>query len=298
MRANSGTDQAEGLRRLLLRNQTRAITVVAGKSGVGRTSTTINLAAALARSGKDVMVLDENHAPNNLPNCLGLFVRHDLLDVVQGKCNPRDAVLTTKGFSVMPAARAIYALAKLNQVEQQRLGNALTEVSSGVDVMLVDAAMPSARGVVLSGLATGASLLVVADATASGITASYALIKRMALESACLRFEIIVNKAGSEQEAKTVFGNMAKVARRNLAARLDYLGYIPFDNKLMRATQLGRSVVEAFPDARSAQSCMALARELSYLPVNQDERDGGIAQCLIRQVRNCRVNAAGNTLTM
>ena len=77
-------DQAEGLRRLLVSNQTRVITVVAGKSGVGRTSMTINLAAALARSGKDVLVLDENHAPNNLLDRLGLYARHDLLDVIQG----------------------------------------------------------------------------------------------------------------------------------------------------------------------------------------------------------------------
>ena len=64
MRSDGGVDQAEGLRRLLVLNQTQVITVVAGKAGVGRTSATINLAAALARSGKDVLVLDENHGPN------------------------------------------------------------------------------------------------------------------------------------------------------------------------------------------------------------------------------------------
>lgn len=309
MRSDSGLDQAEGLRRLLVSNQMRVFTVVAGKVGVGCTSVTVNLAAALARSGKDVLVLDESPLPNNLPEQLRLPARFDLLDVIQARCSLDDAILRGKGYSVLPAARAMRALQKLESVEQQRLEEALNELDTVAEVMLVNVAMPvlsrvegpSARGVVLSGLATGASLLVVADATASGITASYALIKRMALENTCLRFGIIVNKAGSEQEAKTVFGNMAKVARRNLAARLDYLGHIPFDNKLVRATQLGRSVVEAFPGARSAQSCMALARELSCLPVSQDERDGGIAQMaqgLIRQIRNCRVNAAGNTLTM
>jgi len=52
MRSDSGVDQAEGLRRLLVRNQTQVITVVAGKAGVGRTSTTINLAAALNAFGQ------------------------------------------------------------------------------------------------------------------------------------------------------------------------------------------------------------------------------------------------------
>lgn len=338
MRPDSSLDQAEGLRRLLVGNQMRVVTVAAGKAGIGRTSVTVNLAAALARSGKDVLVLDENPLPNNLPGQLRLPSRYDLLDVIQAKCSLNDAVLQGKGYSVLPAAYAMRAMQNLENVERKRLGEALAELDAVTDVMLVDAAMPvltdlsavrpgyqpktfwpgtrkamaesavmnqtegqPARDAASSGLAMGASLLVVTDATASGITASYALIKRMALENACLRFGIIVNKAGGEREAENVFDNMAKVARRNLAAQLDYLGHIPFDSKFARATQLGKPVVEAFPAAHSAQSCMALARELFYLPVSQDERGGGIAQMAqgqIRQVRNCRVNAGGNMLTM
>lgn len=314
MRSDSGIDQAEGLRRLLVSNQSRVITIVAGKTGVGSTSATINLAAALARSGKDVLVLDENSAPNNLLDQLGLSARFDLLDVIQARCSLEDAILQGKGYAVLPAARAMRELHKLESIEQRRLEQVLAELNTAVDVMLVDAAMPvlsllslskdegtSARGVVTSSLVTGASLLVVADATVSGITASYALIKRMAQENACQRFGIVMNKAGSEQEAETVFGNMAKVALHNLAARLDYLGYIPDDNKLKRAAQLGRSVVEAFPGACSALSYLAIAQRLLCMPVNRNEQEGGIShmmQNLIRQVRNCRVNAAENTLTM
>ena len=287
MRSNIGTDQAEGLRRLLVRNQTQVITVVAGKPGVGRTSATINLAAALACLGKDVLVLDENHAPNNLLDRLGLHAKYDLLDVAQGKCAPGEAVLATKGISVLHTARVMCGFSRLDQVEQQRMEDALTEVSSGVDVMLVDAAMPAmGLAAVSSSLASGAALLV-ADATASGITESYALIKRLALENARSHFEVMVNKVTDKQAAMTVFENMARVARRNLAARLGYLGCIPNDDRLKRATQLGRSVVEAFPTAASAKLYVELAQKLLYLPVRQDEAEGGVScimQNLIKQL--------------
>jgi len=309
MRSDARLDQAEGLRRLLVSNQARVITVVAGKTGVGRTTATINLAAALARSGKDVLVLDENSAPNNLLDQLGLSARFDLLDVAQAKCKLNDAILPGKGYTILSAARAMRALPKLANTEQRRMEQAMTELNTAVDVMLVDAAMPvlsrveglSACDVMSSSLAMGTSMLVVVDATASGITASYTLIKHMALENARLQFEIIVNKVGSDQEAKNVFTNMAKVARHHLSARLEYLGYIPADNKLKRAAQLGRSVVEAFPGACSAQSYLTLSQKLLCLPVNRDVQEGGIGQMmqsLIKQVRNCRVNAAENTLTM
>jgi flagellar biosynthesis protein FlhG len=295
MRSEKGFDQAEGLRRLLVRNQTQVVTVVAGKAGVGRTSVTINLAAALARSGKDVLVLDENHAPDNLLDRLGLFAARDLQDVVQGKCPLGAAMLKTKGFAVLPAARAMHALAGLKQDEQQRLEDAMTEASGGVDVMLVDAAMPvlsrteglAGQAAVSSSLASGAALLVVVDATASGITESYALIKRLALENARMQFGIVVNKVADARAARTVFDNMAKVARCNLAARLEYMGCIPLDDRLQRATQLGRPVVEAFPASASARSCLALSERLLSLPLREEEAEIGVramVRSLLRQV--------------
>lgn len=301
---SDGTDQAEGLRRLLALNQTQVITVVAGKAGVGRTSTTINLAAALAGSGKDVLVLDENHGPNNLLDRMGAATRHDLLDVAQGKCGLCDAMHTVKGFGILPIARAMRALAKLDQAEQQRLEEALTEASDGVDVVLVDAAMSvlslpkrsvqsqaeetAGRVAAISpSLASGAALLVVVEATPSGITESYALIKRLALKCACQQFGIAINRVGNEQVALTVFENMAKVALRNLSVRLEYLGHIPPDERLKYAMQLGKPVIEAFPAAASAMSYQELSQKLLGLQMQRDEAEGGVSsiiQNLIRQV--------------
>lgn len=273
-------DQAEGLRRMLVCNQTQIITLVAGKQGVGRTSVTINLAAALTSAGKDVLVLDENPAPNNLSDGLGLFARYDLLDVVQGRCHLSDALLNGSGYAVLPVARAMRALESLNSIEQNCLENALSEVSNGVDVILVDGAMLSGQAAVSSSLASGVRLLVVIDATTSGITESYSLIKRLALENARLRFEIVVNKVPNEQVARLVFGNMEKVARSKLAARLEYLGCIPLDDRLKRATQLTRSVVDAFPAAESAKSCVNLSQSVLKMTMQHDEMKGGIAQMM------------------
>ena len=278
-------DQAEGLRRMLVANQTQIITLVAGKQGVGRTSVTINLAAALAASGRDVLVLDENPAPNNLTDGLGLFARYDLLDVIQGRCQLGDAVLGCHGYAVLPVARLMRMLEKLNAIEQRCLENTLSEVSNGVDVILVDGAMLTGPFAVSASLASGVRLVVVMDATAVGITESYSLIKRLALENARLRFEIVVNKVANEQMAKLVFGNMEKVARSKLAARLEYLGCIPQDDRLKRANQLARPVVEAFPAADSAKSCRQLSQSVLKMTMQQDEMEGGISRLMKNLIR-------------
>ena len=53
------SDQAEGLRRLLARSGSRVLAVTGGSTSVGCTTTVVNLAAALAEQGKDVLVIDE-----------------------------------------------------------------------------------------------------------------------------------------------------------------------------------------------------------------------------------------------
>jgi len=58
--AKAAIDQAEGLRRLLSRDALRIITVVSATAGVGKTSAVINLAVALARAGREVLILDES----------------------------------------------------------------------------------------------------------------------------------------------------------------------------------------------------------------------------------------------
>ncbi len=57
-------DQAAGLRRLFGREQPRIVTFAAGSIGVGKSIAVANLAASLARQGKEVLVLDENTRDN------------------------------------------------------------------------------------------------------------------------------------------------------------------------------------------------------------------------------------------
>ena len=76
-------------------------------------------------------------------------------------------------------------------------------------------------------------------------------------------FGILVNGA-DETEAKAVFNNVAGVARRYLGIKLDYIGHIPADEHMARATNLGRSVIDAFPMATVSRAFTALAGRLGY----------------------------------
>lgn len=288
MQSNRIIDQAEGLRRLLGQTSARVITVAAARAELGATSLVVNLATTLAQAGKDVLVLDESLSYDNVGNMLALKPRYDLLNAVRRDKPLREILMhTQQGVRVLPVARAIQALPQLSPPERGRLLECLAEASRGIDVVLVDAAATEERYISAS-LAPEQPLLVVLNTTASAITESYALIKRMAMQDGRQSFEIVVNKARNEQEAQVVFGNVAQVARRHLHVRVEYLGYIPLDEKLKRATQLCRPVVDAFPMAAATRAFGDLGRNLMLLPAAANEGAGSLSEVVKRLMRQAR----------
>ncbi len=76
----------------------RAIVITSGKGGVGKTTTTANLGAALALKGKRVLVIDADIGLRNLDVIMGLENRivFNLVDVVKGVCKPQQAIIKSK----------------------------------------------------------------------------------------------------------------------------------------------------------------------------------------------------------
>lgn len=290
-------DQAEGLRRLLLRASASVVTVVGARSGLGATSVVVNLAAAWAAAGKEVLILDEHLTQNNVANTLALKPRYDLLNVIRDDKRLSEVMLRhDNGVRILPVARAMQSLAKLGEAERDRLLAILSQAARGVDIVLVDASAREGHSV-CTHLSGEEPLMLVLNGTASGITESYAMLKQMALDNGRQLFNIAVNKVSDGDEARAIFDNMAELAWRNLHVRLEYMGYIPTDQQLKRATQLCRSVVEAFPAARGALAFGKLADHLVNTNSAVDEEVSSLTRVMQRLIRQTRPMSAVSAIT-
>src|SRR5688572_7507826 len=86
------------------------IVVTSGKGGVGKTTTSANLACGLALAGKKVVAIDADIGLRNLDVILGLENRivYDLVQVIEGECRLKQALIRDKrieGLSLLPAAQ-------------------------------------------------------------------------------------------------------------------------------------------------------------------------------------------------
>ncbi|AJK44726.1 MinD/ParA family ATP-binding protein [Burkholderia plantarii] len=241
------TDQAEGLRRLLAGRATRIVAVTGGPTGVGCTSAVVNLAAALAALGKDVLVVDERNDADSAAATLG-----------SAWLRTGNTVRHEAGFSLCVAAD----LAR-DGYDDERLAAYL---EGAADIVLVDA-QRDANGA-LSALARAAhDVLIVTRVAGSAITEAYACMKRLHYAHALAQFRVLVNHVQSESDARAAYENLAGVAGRYLTVALAEGGYVSADPLVPRARELVHTVVDAFPSSAAARDYRQIASDLLYWPM-------------------------------
>ncbi|MEW6414509.1 MAG: P-loop NTPase [Pseudomonadota bacterium] len=281
------SDQAAGLRALLGQNGFQVITVMSGQSGAGKTAATVNLAVALARSGRDVLVVDQDRHGRGAAAMLGLTPRFDVADVLEGRC-PLEALILSgpDNVQVLPLGGGFNRLGRLSERDQEWLAQAFNRLQCGVDIVLVDMAEAADPDALPLGLAAS-EIMVVLPPGNTAITQGYALVKRLVQNFGKRRFRLLLNRMGSADEAQAVAHNFAYTAERYLGVTVDYLGFIPNDERLARAGDMRTSVVEAFPVAQSTSQFRRLAESLLRWP--QQASLGSVGNFMQRVIQGGRL---------
>ena len=142
----------------------KIIAVVNQKGGVGKTTTAVNLTAALHDLGLKTLLCDFDPQANATSG-MGVDkrkIKRDVYDVIIDEIPPQDAIITTKYGDVLPSTADLAGAAiELIGVENSnyRLANALNLVKDQYDLILIDCP-PSLEMLTLNGLAAAEGILV------------------------------------------------------------------------------------------------------------------------------------------
>ena len=283
-------DQAEGLRRMLGFSRARTIAVVAGTRGAGATSCVVNLAAALNRQGRRVLVVDENY-DNNVCQALGLRPRFDLRHAIEGECAPRDAVTHGPGgIAVLSAAGAARTLQRLDPQSQERAVRCFGELDDAADIVMLDARNDAEEPSPFA--AAAQEVIVVVSPGSSSITGGYAALKRMCRTHARMRFRLLVNRAQDDVTARLIQTNMGQVAKKHLDVALEYMGAIPLDPAVLVAARRFSAVVDAAPTAAASRRYCEHADAMLRWSAPQDDVSR-LDTFMQRAIYGSRLQAAG-----
>lgn len=268
--SKSQPDQAAGLRSMTETggpNQVRVISVTSGKGGVGKTNVVTNLAIALGRMGKRVMVMDADLSLANIDILLGLAPEYHLGHVFNGERKLEEVLVEgPAGIRILPASSGWEGLSAIDEIQKLTLLDQMDTLEDEVDILLIDTAAGIGNNVLYFNQAAQERVVVVTPEP-TALTDAYALIKVLSQHQERY-FRLLINQVKGEAEAKEVFRKLVKVADRFLSeVSLDYLGFIPTDQAVQNSVRRQRSTVEAFPDSAAAKSFVQLARLVLESPV-------------------------------
>jgi flagellar biosynthesis protein FlhG len=250
----------------------RIFAVTSGKGGVGKTFMTANLAAALARRGERVLVLDADLGLANLDVVLNLFPKITLHDVFTGKADLQDAILPAPGgFSVLLAGSGLVEYSRLTLEIRDQLLQVIETVAPRFDRILLDTGA-GISDVVLYTVSLADEVLIVATPEPTSLTDAYATIKVLAAQQDRRNIRLVVNQTSRTGEGRVIRGQLQQVVDRYVTpllppggtpVKLDLLGEVPSDPAVREAVQKRQLLLELLPGSAAAKGVVAVAAKLA-----------------------------------
>ncbi len=245
----------------------RIIAVVNQKGGVGKTTTAVNLTAALHDLGLKVLLCDFDPQANATSG-LGVEkrkVKKDIYDVVIDGVPAREAIVATKFGDVLPSSAALAGAAvELIGMENPnaRLKNALEAIQEAYDLIFIDCP-PSLEMLTLNGLAAADGILVPVQCEYYALEGLSDLMSTLRMVKKRINPTLeIFGVALTMFDGRTNFSTqVAQEVRRHFPGKV-YATVIPRNIRLAEAPSHGLPVTAYDRTSRGAAAYKAMAEEI------------------------------------
>jgi len=258
------------------------VTVSSGKGGVGKTTTTAILAVALASNGQKVVCIDGDIGLRNLDVVMGLENRivYDLVDVVEGRCRLRQAMIRDKRVPelyLIPAAQT----RDKSAVSPSDMVRLCDELRPDFDWIIIDSPAGIERGF-RNALAPADTVLVVTNPEVSAVRDADRIIGLVEAEEKgparliLNRLNPVLVRRGEMLTPQDVLELLA----------IELIGIVPEDDHVVMSTNRGQPIV-LDAKSRAGQAFQNIARRLrgEKVPFMDLEEKDGFFNRLSRMLR-------------
>jgi septum site-determining protein MinD len=261
----------------------KVITITSGKGGVGKTTATANLGVALASLGNKVVCIDADIGLRNLDVVMGLENRivYDLVDVIEGRCKLRQAMIRDKRLEdlyLIPAAQT----RDKNAVTPADMRRVCDELRQDYDFILIDSPAGIERGFQNS-IAPADQVIIITNPEVSAVRDADRIIGLVEAEEKGPA-KLVINRLNADMVDR---GDMLAAADVLELLAVELIGIVPEDQAVLVSTNRG-SPIALEPKSRTGQAFHDIARRISgeEVPFVAVDGDHGIFGRISKLIRS------------
>jgi septum site-determining protein MinD len=244
----------------------KVIVVTSGKGGVGKTTTTAALGAALAQTGQLVVVVDFDVGLRNLDLVLGAERRvvYDLINVVQGVAKLPQALIRDKRLDTLALLPASQTRDK-DALTEDGIARVIGELRERFDWVICDSPAGIERGATLA-MRHADEAVIVANPEVSSVRDSDRIIglldSKTVMAEAGQRMpkHLLISRYDAVRAGR---GEMLSIEDVLEILSIPLLGIIPESEEVLRASNLGTPVTLGNPTTAPARAYFDAARRLA-----------------------------------
>lgn len=246
----------------------KVVAITSGKGGVGKTFVSANLAAALAKRGQRVLVLDADLGLANLDVVLNLYPKITLHDVFTGKAKLEEAIIRAPGgFSVLLAGSGMVEYSRLTPEVREEFVRVMNSLVPHYDIILLDTGA-GISDVVLFAVSLASEVLVVATPEPTSLTDAYATIKVLVGQQKRQSIRMVINQTARLGDGRAITVQLQQVLDRFVPGghgkpvRLIHMGDIPADTSVRQAIMRRQLLLQTMPGCPAGMAIAQLALKI------------------------------------
>ncbi len=230
----------------------KIIVITSGKGGVGKTTTAINLGAAMNYFGKDVLIIDANLTTPNVGIHLGSpEVPINLNHVLNGKADVFEGVYEHEsGIKILPSSLSVK---ELKNLKPERLIKYKKDFKKVADIIIIDSAAGLGNEA-LSAIKMADELVIVSNPEMAAIADALKAVKLAEEFKKEIKGVIMTKVKGDKIELQP------STVKEML--EIPVLGMIPEEDSVREALNLKDAVVHTHPKSNAARAYKEIAAQL------------------------------------
>lgn len=231
---------------------TKVITITSGKGGVGKTTSAINLGAALNYFGKDVIVVDANLTTPNIGLHFGVpIVPVSLNHVLSGKANISDAIYEHEsGTKILPSSLSIKELKRLNHSKLKEVSKKLRKLT---DFVILDSAAGLGEEAVAA-MEAADEIIIVTNPEIPAVTDALKTSKLVEQLGKKI-IGVVITRVNANK-------SQMPISNINDMLELPIIGIVPEDKNISKSLVMKNALIHTHPRSKASRAYKKLALKL------------------------------------